>query len=217
MAVFQFIIRCVSPTILTLYSPSDSPTERGQLDWKLIWTQSILVCVSSCVCVWVRERMCICVRQPSPVPWPAEREGASVWWTPLWASVWGSSGALLCVKAIRSNPNEIDFFDWSSCRGCALTNQPRSNLIKWMVGILSPPIVFLREGPAFKLNITRACVLSMRLNIPPCVCTHAAEGFNQRFHFNYCIVLWCCSEMLFPGTVFLASQAKVLVLFVKMV
>lgn len=43
----------------------------------------------------------------------------------------------------------------------ARTNRPRAYLIKCMDGILSPPLVFLWDRPAFKLNITRVCVLSV--------------------------------------------------------
>lgn len=64
---------------------------------------------------------------------------------------------------------------------CALTNQPGANLIKCMVSILSPPFVFLGERSAFKLDITRVFVLSMRLNIPIHVCTRAAHGLIHAF------------------------------------
>lgn len=49
-----------------------------------------------------------------------------------------------------------------------------------MVSILSP-FVFLGERSAFKLDITRVFVLSMRLNIPIHVCTRAAHGLIHAF------------------------------------
>lgn len=55
------------------------------------------------------------------------------------------------------------------------TNRPRAYLIKCMDGILSPPLVFLRDRPASKLNITRVCVLSVLLNMRVHVRTRTAE------------------------------------------
>lgn len=61
---------------------------------------------------------------------------------------------------------------------CARTNRPHAYLSVWMPFYLH---LFFSNRPAFKLNITRVCVLSVLLNIRVHVRTRTAEESNTAF------------------------------------
>lgn len=123
---------------LFLRSPSVglTPMERGQLGWKLIWTQSILVCVSSCVC------------QPSPVPLSncrqSEREHLFGDYHALTVNLWQPLSPTPQTKSAKGYLIESKW-DWFLCRiqlSNVCTQSLLSNLINCRDGILTPVFAF---------------------------------------------------------------------------
>lgn len=143
--LFQFIFTASLPSSplfnhpLFLRSPSVglTPMERGQLGWKLIWTQSILVCVSSCVC------------QPSLVPLSncrqSKREHLFGDYHALTVNLWQPLSTTP-QTVLRAKGYLIESkWDWFLCRiqlSNVCTHSLLSNLINCRNGILTPVFAF---------------------------------------------------------------------------